>query len=211
MVSTWTPEKLAETVWALQRLLRLGRQTGIITPMRDDSNAISAYGASVEDWLSDVDPVLKQAQGQAADQAINVPAFPLTAEQLTDLESSIQEGLAVLARRQRGLVGRRATERWRLALSLSKSLDHLYVTLAAANRSSLFIIEVVACLFALNCLYLALVLVFHSQLLLTTNLVALAVVGNLAVLLVIAALWWRHHLRLRRHGHAVHMHTAINH
>lgn len=208
MVPAWTPDNLAETVWALRRLLRLGRQAGTITPGQS-TTPTSAFAASIEEWLGSVEPVLKRAQGQPGDQTLSVPPFPLTGAQLDDLEREIQRARAEQAA-QRDQRARRGANRWDLSLSLGSSLDHLHATLAAANHSSFLLIEAIAGLFALNTLYLLLLLAFHDQVALTTRIVALALGGNLVVIGAVAALWWVHHSHLHHHWHVLGWHTAMH-
>ena len=190
---TWTSESLAETVWALNRLLRLAREPRPITL----SPPVVAYRSQVEQWLRKVEPVLNE-RGESG-QSMNVPHFPLGSAELEALEEEIQHGLYERIAHEKGRKKVRAREVWKFALSLSASLEHLHTTLQQAVRSSLFIIEAVVGLFTLNAIYLILVIVLRRYIPLTTSLVGLVLVSNLVSLLIIAGLWRLHHSRLQLH------------
>jgi hypothetical protein len=200
MVLSWTSESLAETVWALNRLLKLVRETGPIVL----SPKTSAYRDQVEQWLRQVEPVLDE-QG-VHEPPESVPPFPLSSSQLESLEDEIQRVLAQRAARERGRQRARATENWRLAISLSASLEHLHKTLHRADRSSYSIIEAVAGLFILDAACLIVVIALRLNSVPTTNFVLAALAGNMVFLVVIGALWRWHHSHLEQHREVLQWH-----
>lgn len=201
MVPTWTSESLAETVWALKRLLRLVQDASptALSPTAD------GYRLKVEQWLRNVEPVLRQ-EGES-ERPLSIPAFPLTSFQLGALEEAIHRVLAERLAAQKGRRGTRAREAWNLAISLSASLEYLHTTLQKVDRSSHFIIEAVASVFLLNALYLVLLIALRHHITLTTNLVVLALVGNLVLLAVIGGLWQLHDAHLQHHREVLGWHT----
>jgi hypothetical protein len=201
MVPTWTSESLAETVWALNRLLGLVRETG----PTELSPTSGAYRSQVEEWLRAVEPTLG-AKGEG-EHPTDVPTFPLTGSQLESLEGEIRRVLSDRVEHTRGRQKARAKEAWTIAISLNASLDHLHATLKRAARSSYFIIEAVGSLMFLDAMGLVLVITLRRYIPLTTSLVASALAVNLFFLLVIVGLWRLHHWHLEQHREGLGWHS----
>jgi len=204
MSQTWTSESLAETVWALNRLLRLLREAGppAISPTAD------TYRSQVEDWLRAVKPALSE-QNESG-QKISVPSFPLKGSELELLEEEIHQTLSKRVARAKGRNQARAHAAWKSALSVEASLEHLHKTLRQAGESSQFIIEAVAVLFALDAICLLAVVALRQSLTISTRLVVIGLAGNLAFLALIVWLWLRHHGHLEQHHEGLRWH-AIHH
>jgi hypothetical protein len=203
MALTWTLESLAETVWALNKLLELVRENGSI-PL---SSTAGDQQNRVVEWLHTVEPMLSD-QSQRG-KLSGVPPFPLSGSELDSLEAEIHHLLSARAVQESGAKRERAIEAWRIAISLNTSLEHLHKTLQQAVRSSRFIIEGLTVLIFLNTICLILVLALRHYIALTANVVVIGLVVNLILLAAIAALWRLHHSHLQQHheglgGHLIH-------
>jgi hypothetical protein len=201
MIQAWNSESLAETVWALKRLLRLVPETGSATL----SPTADGYRNQVKSWIRTVEPTLNEQQ--ESEQAINVPPFPLKGSELESLEEEIHRLLTERVARTSGRKQVRARAAWKSALSLDASLEHLHVTLRQAGESSWFIIEVVGILFGLDTICLLALIALRHTIPLSTSLVALALAGNLLFLALVAWLWLRHHGRLEQHREGLQWHV----
>lgn len=193
MTLSWTPESLAETVWALNRLLELVSESDPIAL----SPAAHAYRDRVQQWLDQTKPLLDERS--ESETPIETPDFPLSGPELQSLEEEIHHVVSERATHEKGRKQGQATEKWKLAISLNASLEHLHTTLERAGRSSYFVIEALAILFLLNAAGLVLVIALQQSVVLTTRLVALALALNLLCLVAIAGLWRLHQLRLQQH------------
>jgi hypothetical protein len=199
MMTAWKSESLAETIWALNRLLRLVREAG--SP--DLRSPAGDYRSQVEQWLRAVEPTLGEPREDG--QLISAIPFPLKNSELDSLEEEIHRVLSERVEHSRGREQARAREAWKASISLNASLEHLHVTLQRAAQSSRFIIEGLGVLFLLDAVFL--VLVSTPRTTFTTNLgVATALAVNLSALIVIAGLWWLHHSRLQQHREGLQWH-----
>lgn len=141
---------LTDTSWALHRLLQHAASAPL-TP------SAAAARTKVIRWLDQVDPLVQQTPTAAR---IDAPAFPLSSGQLRELEEEI-------ARLKQG--------RHAPSMHARVTLDHLHASLSALQRSSYLVLTALLGAVLLNVAYLSLLTQTPRPLVITGNLVALAV------------------------------------